>query len=341
MDESPTKDRRLRDFGVNISCYFGDYRLAKAACASIRYFMGDVPICLIIDGSWEPRELIRTYGVKFINKRNVKDQELKRESFGYGYTKMIEFWESPFERFLQIDADCVVWGDLSVYADFDNYDAIITAPESGYSQKQVDHLFFDTRKAEALLPGFRWQDCRCGAGSYFAGTGVIDMREYFDMLALSRRDRRFFFPGEQGMLNLLLWRSAQLGRLRVSTADYQVVPIEHTNDEMRKQFPFKNGVPVVSGGPKLIHWGGGKNLALDKQPYIEPLTFFRRRFLFDSGACETDEQADKLLAREDRVVDYYCRARFIPLKAKGFVRSLIVKCGVMKPDPRAAGPVAA
>jgi hypothetical protein len=33
----------MKDFGIIVACYQKDYRFAKGCCASIRYFLGDVP----------------------------------------------------------------------------------------------------------------------------------------------------------------------------------------------------------------------------------------------------------------------------------------------------------
>ncbi|WP_434222373.1 hypothetical protein ACOKW7_03225 [Limnospira platensis CENA597] len=100
----------IQDFGIIIACCFKDYHFAAGCCASIRYFGGDVPICLIVDGDFNTTSLEKTYGVKIINQKTVKHPFLKENSFGWGLTKMIAFWESPWQNFLFLDADTIIWG---------------------------------------------------------------------------------------------------------------------------------------------------------------------------------------------------------------------------------------
>lgn len=100
----------MNDFGIIVACAPHDYRLAKGTCASIRHFLGDVPICLLIDGDFPVTDLQRAYGVRVLPRSNVRNPELRRRSFGWGLTKMVSFWESPWEYFLFLDVDTVVWG---------------------------------------------------------------------------------------------------------------------------------------------------------------------------------------------------------------------------------------
>jgi hypothetical protein len=103
----------IEDFGIIIACCDQDYTFARGCCASIRYFLGDTPIALIIDGTFDTSPLEQTYGVKVINPSTVSSTFLKERSFGFGLTKMIAFWESPWKHFLYLDADTVVWFNIT------------------------------------------------------------------------------------------------------------------------------------------------------------------------------------------------------------------------------------
>lgn len=102
----------MKDFGIIVAYYRKDYNFAKGCCASIRYFLGNIPICLIVDGTFSVRELEKTYGVCALYRDNVTNHVLRERSFGLGLPKMVSFWESPWENFLYLDADTVVWGDF-------------------------------------------------------------------------------------------------------------------------------------------------------------------------------------------------------------------------------------
>lgn len=110
------------DFGITISCYQGDLPLLKGCLESIRANLPvDLPICLIVDGEMPLGDLIQTYGLIVLTESEV-DPHLRKKSYGYGLTKMVAFWHSPFEHFLHIEADAVCWGDVSKtlpWIDFD------------------------------------------------------------------------------------------------------------------------------------------------------------------------------------------------------------------------------
>ena len=173
----------MKDFGVIIACYHRDYSFAKGCCASIRYFLGDVPICMIVDGIFSLAELQKTYDVRIINRLDVIDDRLREKSFGFGVTKMIAFWESPWENFLYLDADAVAWGNLLKYANFKDFDLIIDRPNYEYSEESIGTWFFDVPKIEEYFPTFNWRNrpyvC---SGVFFAKRNLFSINEYLEML---------------------------------------------------------------------------------------------------------------------------------------------------------------
>jgi hypothetical protein len=98
--------------GFSVACYRGDIPLLRGCLASIRYFAPDAPICLIADGDFSTKEFEKVYGVQVIRRKDVRNPDLKKWSFGFGITKMIGFWESPFDIVFHVDADAVLWGDI-------------------------------------------------------------------------------------------------------------------------------------------------------------------------------------------------------------------------------------
>ena len=123
----------MEDFGVIIACCDQDYLFTKGCCASIRYFLGDVPICLLIDGTFSVSPLEKVYGVRVINHDSVSEPLLRKRSFGWGKSHMIPFWESPWQNFLVMDADTIIWGDVLKLANFEDFDFIIDQPCQDYS----------------------------------------------------------------------------------------------------------------------------------------------------------------------------------------------------------------
>jgi len=57
-------DNITDQFGIVTACWSRDYFLVKATCASIRHFLGDIPICVVIDGDFSIQELESLYDVQ-------------------------------------------------------------------------------------------------------------------------------------------------------------------------------------------------------------------------------------------------------------------------------------
>ena len=271
----------MEDFGIIIACCDQDYLFAKGCCASIRYFLGDVPICLLIDGTFSVSALEKSYGVRVIDRTNVAEEVLRKRSFGWGKTKMIAFWESPWSNFLMLDADTIVWGDVLRYANFQEFDFIIDQPCQENSDADVGKFFFDIPGVEKHFPNFSWQKARSSyfcTGTFFAKRNIFSLEEYVEILDFTVAHPGIFKYGEMGFLNFMIFRAAQENRLRVQNVDMQLLVPDFDQDLLRKQFPIEENGP---GGDRtaatVIHWCGPKPTLSTSKVYSEPMNFCRRK----------------------------------------------------------------
>jgi hypothetical protein len=126
------------DFGVVIPAKSEHLHWVRGACASVRHFMADTRICVLLDGNKFPDSLRETYDIHVILSDEVEYRELRDLSFG-SLKANVALWASPFERFLLIDADAVVWGDRRRYADFERFDFVPDSPsaDSDYVRRWV------------------------------------------------------------------------------------------------------------------------------------------------------------------------------------------------------------
>ena len=231
----------MDDFGVVIACCAEDHFLARGCVASVREFLGDVPICLIYDGRYAG-DLAERFGVRVLQRADVRCDLLRERSFGWGLSKMVAFWEAPWPKFLLLDADTIVWRDVLAYGRLDEADVVVDrhffdiAAAGGVNPYLADFLdqenvqaaplaalmrqwFFDPALLGHHRPGFAWQrhayDYFC-SGALFARRGVLELDAYLDALDLQQRVPGIFGPGEMGLLNYLVFRAADEGRLRVA-----------------------------------------------------------------------------------------------------------------------------
>ena len=292
----------IEDFGIIIACCDQDYIFAKGCCASIRYFLGDVPICLIVDGTFSLLPLERTYGVKVINSQNIGSQVLKKRSFGFGLTKMIAFWESPWKNFLFIDADTIVWGDILKFANYKEFDVITDKPRYKQTDRHINSYFFDLKKIEQHFPNFRWQNYQnyyFNSGVFFAKRDIFSIDEYLDILELTYQDPKMFYPGEQGVLNFMICRAAEEGRIRLGQNHLQLMVPNQKQTSLKQRLLFENNQPVINNEDVVIHWcGRNKPISITTKVYSEPMNFSRRKFIEDTAGY-SQVNADLQIKIED------------------------------------------
>lgn len=312
----------MRDFGVIVVCHRGDYYLAKACCASIRYFMDDVPIALIADGDFPTHELEATYSVRVIRRDDIDDVDLRSRSFGWGLTKMLAFWFSPWESFLVLDADVVVVGDVRRYAEmagmvvdchleqmfppsplvdlFLGRHRLIQEPSF---LAHIERWFFRPSLIRRHYPSFRLEqsiDRLFCSGCFFAKRGIIHRDDYVAVLDVAEAESGIFGPGEMGLLNFLVFRAEAAGDLSLAREpDLQTMAYMLSDEDAATRFPWRNGEPPREiDRPGTLHWSGWpKPLIDDTRPHAAVVNFFRRKFLFDYG-CD-GPRATAILAAED------------------------------------------
>jgi hypothetical protein len=254
-----------------------------ATIASVRHYMGDVPICLLIDGAFPTDDMQRAFGVQTLYRAGVKDEFLRKESFNWGLTKMVALWESPFEKFLFLDADTLVLGDLTEKLKNGpmkmDWDFFIDKPRYQYDEKTVRQWFFDVKKMEQIFPEFRWRDYTARyfcTGVWAARRGVFPLKEYKEILKLYLSDRKLFFPGEMGFLNFMIFRAEAAGKLKVAAAEIQVLVPDFTADELNRRWQIDNPPANIPASEAVaLHYTSLKPAMSEGRP-ARPMTYFRR-----------------------------------------------------------------
>jgi hypothetical protein len=297
------------DFGIVIACSDQSYLFAQGCCASIRHFLGDVPICLAVDGDFSTRRLRRTYGVHVLDRRTVADARLAARSFGWGLTKMVALWQCPWPRFLCLDPDTMVWGDVSRLGDFDRHDVVLdqqyvrtasgrainpllyqflgqASPDAALRAAVVDRCLFDIDAIALHFPDFDWRRHLNGyawTGAFFARRDMFELDEYIDLLDFAEAHPGVFLGGEMGFLNFMIFRAVERGELRVANVPLQVLVCEENPEALRRRFVVGASGPVVApGDATVIHWTGPGKPTLSSRECPEPMTFMRRKYQRDA-----------------------------------------------------------
>jgi hypothetical protein len=239
--------------------------------------MGSTPICVIIDGDRVPNDLQRVDGVTTLTRGEIEPRELRDACFRSPRAKNAALWASPFETFLLLDADTIVWGDMRELADFERHDFIIDSPG-------VEPLrsIMDVEQVVACFPDF---DARRHVGSYvnngvyFARRGNLDLERYLHAVRVAREHPGMFY-GSQGSFNYMLFKAADEGSVRLAQRKLQVQTGRTLRADVVRSFAFSASGPVVTGNPVVLHW------VISPKPqvrgrcddYFEPMTHFRLEF---------------------------------------------------------------
>jgi hypothetical protein len=263
--------------GFSVACYQGDIPLLRGCLASIRHFAPDAPICLIADGDFSTREFERAYGVQVIRRNDVRHPGLRKWSFGYGITKMVALWESPFEWVFHLDNDLVLWGDIRKNLPEQPWDFVYNEPHEVITDEIQKSQYFDPEKLFQFVPEFPWQERPYfNTGSWCARRGQFDLDEYLTLLEVYRKHPGVVFA-DQGILGIMAFRAASANRMKVQEAHLQTIVPVCTKKELETHFAIDENGPILAGRPTAIHWAGPKPWTSNRELFREPMDYFRKK----------------------------------------------------------------
>ncbi|NEP31273.1 MULTISPECIES: hypothetical protein [unclassified Moorena] len=225
--------------GIITACYKADYFMVKATCASIRYYLPEVPICVIVDGDFSITEIEELYNVQTLHTSEFKHSILREICPGSPRTKLASIWESPFDEFLCIDSDIVFWGNVLSKINLKLYDFVILSNllSSIKDKENIKQFFFDTDKLNNIDPDFQWlnRPFFC-AGAFAAKKDCLDLDTYIRLEEFSRKNPGTFNFAEQGIFNYMVLKAADQNTLSISVADLQYIVVDHSKEKSRKRF---------------------------------------------------------------------------------------------------------
>lgn len=260
------------NFGIILSTYKNDVWLLKPALESIRYFCGDIPIAIIVDGAINLDALGIRYSAELIYL-NKLDDPLFNSASSNRFPKMAAFWHSPFEKFLFMDADTIMWGNVPDMLPYRNYDVIIHGNGKPVNERNINHFYFSTPKVSTKFPDVPWKDGPISCTGVFVAKRGIFTRDFYEMmLSLQKEDPSMFFWGEQGYLSLMFLIEKHKGNISIGEYEFQLLHHEQDLDRF-----FTTGADQTIDVPKVVHFAGNKPWANNATLHTGTTTRFRRR----------------------------------------------------------------
>jgi hypothetical protein len=308
-----------KELGFSVACYRGDVPLLRGCLASIKYFAPDAPICLVIDGDFDASTFEKRYGVRTIRSRDVKNRNLSECCFGYGITKLVALWESPFEVNLHVDADAVLWGDIRQNLPDGNWDFVYNEPHEAITEFIQKTQYFSP-DIIPMIGEFDWKGLPYfNTGVFGFKSGILDLQECIRLLKIRSSHIEKFGAGDQGILNILVFRALKAGKIKASPAHLQTVVPVIAKPELQSRFQICNGNPVGWVKPTVVHWAGPKPYKKNPDVFSLPMDYFREIGMREFGLpkCFPADWAMRLDEFQCRDVP---RAVF---KTKQFVKKMI------------------
>lgn len=268
-------------FGIVTACWKGDYFMVKATCASIRHFLGDIPICVIVDGDFSIQELVDIYGVQPLYLSQLVSPELCQRCPGSTRAKLAAIWEGPFEYFLYLDSDAIIWGDVLEYLTpyINQTDFIVMRPPyyGNLPKEEVKRWFFDVDSILKLNPSFQWQEqpyfC---AGVFAARRNCFNLQTYLSLEEIGDRNPNIFQFWDQGLVNYMVFSESQKGNLSYEVLDLQVVTADHPKEKLEKAFPCEGDkLPTNPEKTAILHFCGRKPFIHKRESFSKPFTASR------------------------------------------------------------------
>ena len=269
-------------FGFVTGCHAGDRFLVQATLASMRHYSPDVPICLTVDGDFDVSDLEKDYDLTILRVAELPSQEMRKLIGGNYRAKLAALWEGPFEFYIWLDSDAIVWGDFTPQvrtdADFQIFWSEISIPaDAAEIPAWLPHFYFDPLKLPRFDPAFDWRgNAYFSSGAFACRRNAMSFDEWKKIDCWAAESPGLFAWGEMGMLNYLVHAMNQRGKLRVVMSDLQHISGHHGLTELKQDCADSDWrFPKTILRPRAAHFCGHKPLLFKRRGYSRPFTIAR------------------------------------------------------------------
>jgi len=255
--------------GVVISCYTYDVQLTRCCVASIRFWYRHIPIWLLKDrhySDFNTREIEKYW--------NVRVYPGRQKNLGWGFGKLEVMTELPARRLLLLDSDIVFTG--RVIDRLESFDEDLIVAKHDFDAAAVEEQFFPLDRLRQLDPKFEFPGYGFNSGQIVVTTGHITKQDCDGLLDWQTRTvihPEVFKKGEQGLVNYIVLRKVQQGKLTIRCEPFMVWPGDPVCAE---HIQMKDFTPEGQH-QQLIHWAGlGWGKTLEEMPRSEILLHFEK-----------------------------------------------------------------
>jgi len=268
-------------FGLVTGCHKGDKFMVGATLASMRHYCPEVPICLVVDGDFDVSDLESEYDLIVLRVSDLPSREM-REMIGGNYrAKLAALWEGPFEFYVWMDSDAIVWGDITkqVRTDVDFqifWDEISIPDDATEVPHWMPHFYFKLEELLKFDPDFEWRGhpyfC---SGAFGCRRNAITFEQWAEVERWQKQVPDLFQWGEMGMLNYLVLSASQRGEMKVKLSDLQWVRSRDNDGLVKDCAGVGWNFPEEVDRSWVVHFCGRKPHTYDFKCYSRPFTIAR------------------------------------------------------------------
>ena len=294
--------------------------MVQATLSSMRHYCPNVPICLTVDGDFDVSDLVKEYDLTVLRVSELSSEPMRKILCGNYRAKLAALWEGPFEFYVWLDSDAIVWGDftpqVSTDVDFQIFWSDIDIPADATEiPPWLPHFQFDPQKLRKFDPEFDWRGkAYFSAGVFACKRDVIPFEKWIEAELWGKEIPGLFGDfADQPLLNYFVHSMTQRGQIRSTMTNLQHIWVHHGKEELMEDcagagWHFPRGIRR----PRVAHFCGRKPFWFYRDTY--PFTVARlehhRRNHGDLGAwlavLNEDRQifSDKIKRRFSRYLDH-------------------------------------
>ncbi len=259
--------------------------MVQATLASMRYYCPATPICLIIDGEVDVRDLQEQYDLIVLRVSDLPNPRMRKLIAGTTRAKLAAMWEGPFEFYVWMDSDAIVWGDFTknvrTDVDFQIFwsDPYSIEPDAREIPGWLPHFYLIPENMAHFDPAFEWRGLPYFCDGVFAcRRNVFSLEDWTEVLAW-REQSDSPWPKDfscQPMMNYLVHSRAQRRLIKVVRSDLQYLTRHVGRKEIDRDTVGAGWhLPKVVARPRTVHFCGQKPYILNRRAYSRPFTMAR------------------------------------------------------------------
>jgi len=269
-------------FGFVTGCHAEDKVLVQATLASMRHYCPDVPICLTVDGNFDVSDLQKEYDLIVLRVADLSSEEMRDLTSRNYRAKLAALWEGPFEFYVWLDSDAIVWGDFTPQVrtdvDFQIFWSEISIPADATEiPPWLPHFYFDPQKLRQFDADFDWRGhAYFSTGAFACRRNAISFRRWTEVECWEKKVPGLFAWGEMGMLNYHVHSMTQRGEIKTAMSNLQHTWEHHGKQELVQDCRGTGWhFPKTIERPRIAHFCGRKPFLFDCKAYSRPFTIAR------------------------------------------------------------------